>query len=302
MPDHSEPRALFVAFLAVLFWSTSAVLLVGTGDMPPFLVAGSTSLIGFLLFAVVWRKRHLPVRVLVRMPAATWLLGLAAYGLYRIAIIYGIKHAPPFEANLINYLWPALILVFVTLINREKLDRRNLIFLLCGLSGTVLLFVYKGMSELSQFGLGHLAALAAALTWALYSVLAKKMMPPSTYAVGIFFFVCGVFFMTAHMLFEPHDAYEPLRWGYLVLFGLLSSMGYILWDWAIKHGPIQKIGTLSYLTPLLSSFWLLAFTPVNMSPLLAVAAALIVGPNAANFLIALRKPRRARRATMMHPD
>lgn len=299
---HSDPRALYVAFLAVLCWSTSALFLVFTSQMPPFLVAGGTALVGFFLFTLVWRKRHLPIRVLVRMPPLTWLLGLAAYGLYRIAIIYGIKHAPPFEANIINYLWPVLLLVFAVVINREKLELRNMLFLVCGLLGTVLLFMHKGMQQFSGFSVGHGAALFAAVTWALYSVLAKKHMPPSTYAIGIFFFVCGVFFISLHMLFETHAPYSLQSWGALLAFGLLSSAGYILWDWAIKHGPIQKIGTLSYLTPLLSSIWLLAFTPVALSPLLAVSAALIVGPNAVNLLFALHAPRRARRATMMHPD
>jgi drug/metabolite transporter (DMT)-like permease len=51
---------------------------------------------------------------------------------------------------------------------------------------------------------------------------------------------------------------------------------FYFWDYAIKNGNPQQIGLLSFLTPLLSTTLLVVVSGAELSPLLAVSAALIL--------------------------
>jgi drug/metabolite transporter (DMT)-like permease len=52
---------------------------------------------------------------------------------------------------------------------------------------------------------------------------------------------------------------------------------FYLWDLALKTGDPQRIGLLSFLTPLISTTLLLLVTGKQLTWLLALAGALIIG-------------------------
>jgi len=99
-----------------------------------------------------------------------------------------------------------------------------------------------------------------------------------TPAVGLFALVSGILSIAMHFVFETQVSLSSFDWMILVLLGL-GPLGaaFYLWDYAIKRSNPQEIGLLSFLTPLLSTGFLLVITGQALSWLLAIAAGLIVG-------------------------
>src|SRR5690606_20235499 len=123
-----------------------------------------------------------PLSSLTSIPAGYWLLGV--YGLlgYHALYFYAFQNAPPLEANLLNYLWPLLIVVFSGALP-AALGGRSLRWwhvggALLGFSGSALVLWSASGGRPDGFAgatltSGHLAALAAALIWASYSVASR---------------------------------------------------------------------------------------------------------------------------------
>ena len=96
-------QANLYALGAIGLWATLASLGVTLGHVPPFLLTGLALVIGSV---PAW-----PLVRQWRVPARTLLLGI--YGLfgYHFLLFIALRLAPPVEANLVNYLWPLLIVV-----------------------------------------------------------------------------------------------------------------------------------------------------------------------------------------------
>ena len=129
---------------------------------------------------------------------------------------------------------------------------------------------------------------AAALAWASYSLLTKRLPPFPTGAVGGFCLVSGLLSLGIYFVglaagqggsgrAAALPSLGPLDWLYLVLLGLGPRGGACYaWDAALKRGDPRVIGALSYLTPLLSTLNLVLLGGKLLSPTAVIAMALIV--------------------------
>ena len=113
---------------------TLASLGVSLAHVPPFLLTGLALLIGSL---PSW-----PLARQWRVPPATLMLGI--YGLFgfHFLLFIALRHAPPVEANLVNYLWPLFIVVLAPLFLRGvRLRAVHVLAALVGFAGAVLAIV-----------------------------------------------------------------------------------------------------------------------------------------------------------------
>ena len=265
---HGQANAY--ALGAIALWALLASLGVALAHVPPFLLTGLALLIGSVPAWPRWREW--------RMPAST--LALGVYGLFgfHFLLFISLRHAPAVEANLVNYLWPLLIVVLAPLfLDGVKLRAVHLLAALTGFAGAVLAIV--GGREL-QGGLawGYLPALGSAFIWASYSLLTKRVAHFPTSAIGLFGLVSGLLALACHALLEPAATLSAKDWGLLALMGL-GPLGaaFFLWDKALKAGDPRTIGILSYLTPLASTALLVLVTGREFTVWIVLAAALIIG-------------------------
>jgi drug/metabolite transporter (DMT)-like permease len=260
--------------LAIGLWATLAPIGSILGELPPFFVTGIGLLIGSLI--AIFISRGKPSRL--KVPPRTLLVGV--YGLfgYHAALFAALQLAPAVQANLVNYLWPLLIVVLTPLfLSGTSLLPRHVIAALTGFAGAALAITSGGV--LSDGGLsGYLFALLAAIIWATYSLLTKRLPHFDSSAVGLFALVSGLLALVAHLVFETPVTPSITQWLLLIALGLGPLGGaFYLWDYALKNGDAQRIGLLSFLTPLLSTTLLLVVTGKELSWLLVVSGLLIVG-------------------------
>ncbi len=259
---------------AIVLWSSLASLATLIPNVPVFLKTGVGLLIGSVIALPLARFQ---IKQLAVKPK---ILLLGVYGLfgYHAALFIALSTSPSVQANLVNYLWPLLIVLLAPLFSkRVKLNLRVVIGGLMGFIGASLA-ILPGSSSDGLFYSGYLFAFMAAVVWSTYSLATNRIGSFPTPAVGLFALVSGILSIAMHFVFETQVSLSSFDWMILVLLGL-GPLGaaFYLWDYAIKRSNPQEIGLLSFLTPLLSTGFLLVITGQALSWLLAIAAALIVG-------------------------
>jgi drug/metabolite transporter (DMT)-like permease len=285
-------RATLIGGLAVVMWATLATLTVSLKSIPPFqllaMAFGIAFVVGSLWLLLTGGLKRFRLFV---QPWSFWLSATTGLFAYHALYFVALRLAPAAEANLINYLWPLLIVLFSALVpGGGRLRSAQLWGAVMGLAGTALLIGRGGeLGAATGSPWGYIAAAACALVWSSYSVLNRRFSGvPSEAMIG----VCGVVAILGaitHLLFEP--ASVPLARGeWLSLFALGCGpigLAFLVWDYGTKHGDLPVLGTLAYGAPILSTLLLVALGAAEPTITLLLAVALVVG----GAWIATRKPR-----------
>ena len=230
---------IFLAFLAILSWASLATLGKFISHLPTFFVLGTTFIIGGL--PSVFQKKDW------RVSGRTFLLGIFGLFGYHFFIFSAYRLITPLEATLINYLWPMLLVFFSAwLLPQHRLQKMHFLGGSLALGGILILGRKIDFDfENYQQALGMLLAAAAAVTWALYSVLTKKIPAFPTQTVGVFCVLSGALCLLVHCLLESKAEPTTQDVWWLLLMGILPmGFSFYAWDAAIKKGNPQVIGAL----------------------------------------------------------
>ncbi|KQU82286.1 permease [Variovorax sp. Root318D1] len=269
--------ATLLALAAIALWATLASLGTALSHLPPFLLTGLALIIGSIpSWPLVLRDRsawYVPPRT----------LALGIYGLFgfHFLLFIALRHAPPVEANLVNYLWPLFMVVLApALLPGLSLRPLHLVAALLGFAGAAIAILGAREGAASVTGAsawGFLPALGSAFIWASYSLWTKRVAAFPTSAIGLFGVVSGVLSLACHALLETSVVLSA-KDGLLVALCGLGPLGaaFFVWDMALKRGDARQIGILSYLTPLGSTALLLAVTGRPLTWSIGLAAGLII--------------------------
>lgn len=279
LPERGVPErhAMLAGFGAIALWGALAALSVTAGPVPPFQMVAMTFAIGAALGIGRARWRGLAWRDLMRWPARVWLLGVGGLFGYHALYFAALQLAPPAEANLINYLWPLLIVLLSAPLAGQRLGWTHLAGALLGFAGVVLLAFGRGVDFAGGYMLGYALALGCAFTWSLYSVLSRRFGETPTDAIAAFCTAASLLSLVCHLLFE-RTAWpaSPAAWLAVLALGIGPTGGaFYLWDHAVKRGDIRALGAASYATPILSTALLILCGLAQPTSALLVAALLV---------------------------
>lgn len=271
--------ANLLALGAIALWASLAALGVSLAHVPPFLLTGLALLVGSVIALPLSRFDFRQWRV----PAST--LALGVYGLFgfHFLLFIALRHAPPVQANLVNYLWPLGIVVMAPLfLPGMTLTRRHLLAAAVGFAGAALAILGgrpDGAGDAAPLWFwGYVPAAASAFIWASYSLLTQRVRAFPTAAIGSFALVSGLLALLCHAWLEPATTLSARDWALIAVLGLGPLGGaFFLWDAALKRGDPRQIGVLSFLTPLLSTLALLWLRGETPSVSVLLAAVLIIG-------------------------
>ena len=279
-PSAAERTATLVGSGAILLWSTLTLLVTFVPGMPPFQLVAVTFFIGSVLMLVKWYIAGQCSIARLIHPWRAWLLGVGGIFGYHAFYFAALSLAPPLEASLINYLWPLLIVVFSAFLPGMRLRWFHGLGALMGLAGTAILVAGEREFAFASAHLaGYVCAFLAAVTWAGYSVLSRRLPEVPSDSVG------GFMAATALLAFAVHETFETtvwpegaLAWAAVALLGL-GPLGtaFFLWDHGVKRGDIRVLGAASYAAPLISTLLLIAFGRGEAGGRVAAALLLIVG-------------------------
>lgn len=266
--------AILLALITLLLWSFLATLGAQLSQVPPLLLVGVALCISGGVGSVRLRSW--------KVPWQTFGVGVAGIFGYHFLFFAALQSAPAVEANLINYLWPLLIVLLSPLfLPHFRLRPHHLAGALAGLAGAGLI-VTGGRLNLNPLYLkGYLLAAGAAIIWSSYSLLTKRLPPFPTSAVGGFCFfsgllALGVYALTANPL-QAVSRLTPSEWVFLSLLGLgPMGLAFYTWDAALKRGDPRVIGSLAYFTPLSSTLILVLLGGGWLTWVSSIAMTLII--------------------------
>lgn len=270
-------RAMAAGLGAIALWGALATLSVLAGPVPPFQMVAMTFAIGAAIGVVRARSRHIAWSALLRWPVQVWLLGAGGLFGYHALYFAALQLAPPAEANLVNYLWPLLIVLLSAPLAGERLGWPHLLGALLGFAGVALLAAGRGASFEGAHVTGYLLALGCAFAWSLYSVLSRRFGETPTDAIAAFCAAASLLSLICHLLFEATVwPATPGAWLAVAALGLgPAGTAFYLWDHAVKRGDIRALGALSYAAPILSTALLIATGLAQPTSTLLLAAVLV---------------------------
>lgn len=267
-----------LGLITILLWSSLALFTVYSGKIPAFLLLTISFSVASIIGLLMLKKQKRAISELFRVPLKAYFIGVIGLFGYHFFYFLAIKNAPAVEANLINYLWPLLIVVFSAFLPNEKLKWFHIVGTILALSGAFLLVLKDGSLEFdSKYTLGYSFALIAALLWSSYSVISKTLTHVPTFAVTGFCLLTAIFSFISHLIFEQVYLPSFVEFISAIMLGLGPVGGaFYLWDFALKNGDIKILGSLAYLAPLLSTLILVAVGISSMTTTIALACILIV--------------------------
>lgn len=268
---NQKTQSLILGIITICCWGSLATFGNLLIHLPPFYVLGVAFLIGSI---PAWFR---PKDFLPASKTLFW--GVFGYFGYHFCLFYAFRFAPAIEANLINYLWPVILVILgAAVFPEQKLKSYHIVGAALSVIGSVLLVFGKGADLKWENGIGYLLALGAALIWPIYSIGKKKLPPTSIWAIGSFCFFSSVLCFMTHYFIEPrvvlqfHDAWKLFFMG-IGPFGL----AFYCWDLALRKGDTKVMGALAYLTPVLSTVGLVLFAGQEMVFTTFLSMLLIIG-------------------------
>jgi drug/metabolite transporter (DMT)-like permease len=275
-----SPRALatVIGLGAVGMWSLLGLLASKAGNVPPFLLNALAFGVSGVL-ATSWLTARGELGQL-RQSVAVWTLGVG--GLFGFHFFYftSLQLAPKVEANLVNYTWPLLIVVFSGFLPGERLRVHHVAGAFLGLVGAALIVTKgQGMTIEPDHALGYAAACASALIWSTYSVVSRRFGSVPTGTVAGFCLVTAVLSAFCHVAAETTVWPSGIvAWAAVIGLGLFPvGLAFFAWDYGVKRGDIQVLGAASYLSPLASTLFLISAGYGTFSWIVGAAALLITG-------------------------
>jgi len=284
---HHGPAATLLALAAVGMWSSLGLLGARVSARPPLLVAGVALCVGGLLGALRPRVWHVPARTLA--------IGVIGMFDYHFLYFTALHLAPPVEANLVNYLWPCLVvLLSPVFLSGHPLRPHHIVGALMSFTGAALIVTGGRVSFHPESSLGYFAAALGALVWASYSLLTKRVPPFPTGTVGAFCLTAGLLSLATFRLqggsLREVTALATADWASLVLLGIgPMGLAFFAWDASLKRGDPRVIGSLAFITPLTATALLVLAGGHALSWVTAVAGLLIITGSVIGSLEVLRK-------------
>lgn len=246
-----------VASAAVL-WGTSGTFAkyLFNNEMSPYDLAQARALLSFVLISLllaVFKRQHL---VLKKKDLAYFaVFGILGLGAVQLTYLLAISLTNVATAIFLEYLAPALVLVYGLMTKTERFSWSKVLALLAAVGGGYLIVRGQGRGlgiTLPGLGMG----LAAALSWAFYTVYAqyglKNYSPWAVLNWGMgFASLAWVLYQAPWVLFMRYDQTAWLQFLYIAVFATVLPFG-LYFNGIKKLGPFQA-NLISSLEPVVGA-------------------------------------------------
>ena len=269
---------------------TAAMLIFGTIgifrkyiNLPSSMLAMVRGVIGalflFLIFAI--KKQRLDIAK-IKKHAPTLLLSGAFIGLNWILLFEAYRFTTVAIATVCYYMAPVLVILFSSILFREKMTVKKVVCVLAALLGACLVSnVFERGAQTADHTAGILLALGAAVLYASVVLLNKHItgIPPLD-KTTVQLSAAGLVMLPYLLLTEDLTAldYSPTSLVLMLVVAILhTGIAYLLYFSSIERLPAQTVAIFSYIDPVVAIVFSAILFRERMSPMGILGAILILG-------------------------
>jgi len=269
-PAHSsDSRATLAGVAAVLIWASCiSVARLASESLGVFTSAAAIFLVAGAVATVVRATRPGALAAMLSLPGRYLVWCGAMFVVCQIGLYGGLGVATDrlqvLEIAAVNYLWPALTLALsLPILGWRARPLPLALGTVLALAGIVVatmdpaaLSLRATLGRAMSCPAPYLLALAGAVSWGVYSNLARRYAQgASADAVPLFLLASGVALLVVRLFVHEHPVMGLRAARALVYAALLPAYGgYALWDIGVRRGDFALLSALSYLIPVLSTF------------------------------------------------
>lgn len=261
---------------ALLLWAAEPLLVSEMTGMPIFEALSIVFLSCFIPNAIrlTVTKKWSNVR---RQSPFVWLMGVACICGSDLSYILGASCAPIAHVDMIDYMWPCMVVLFIGMLPREQLKWQHVLGVGLGMFGILILITDFGdiSSIKASYLHGYMLALYGAMLWGIYSALSRLRKDIPSDMVGMYCGVGALLCIIGHLTFETTVVPSSTQITVAVLTGLTGpGLAYQLWDYGIKHGNFKLLSSMTYFVRVLAMVLLVSFDKEPVTKALITACAL----------------------------
>ncbi|MBE3038034.1 MAG: DMT family transporter [Chloroflexi bacterium] len=248
--------------------------------IPPFSLIVLRLVLGILTLAVIVLVRK-NWKVTAKQFWGIFAVGLIGYGVSLGFQFVGTNLSTAANGSLVTSATPAFVLLFAAIILKEKITPRRLLALVVASLGVLAVIDPRTAQLSSQLFWGNLSLVAAALTWALYSVLVRRVTRNvDVLSTSLIAFAGGLPVCLPLGAWEAATrGYGPIGWGVVagVLFlGIISTaLAMYLWNTAFAKLEAGVASLTFFAQPVVGTVLGAIFLGDNINPLFIVGGIFI---------------------------
>ena len=249
--------------------------------IPPFALLSLRLILGAVVLGVIvlfqrkagFTKRHF---------RDSFLVGIVGYGISLGFQFMGTKLSTASNGALVTSATPAFVLLFAPFLLGEKTTTRRIVALIISSLGVLAVIDPRSAEFTSSLFIGNLSLLAAALTWALYSVLVRKIsLSADLLTSSAVMLIAGIPSSVLIGIFEINrQGIGQITFGIVagVLFlGIISTaLAMFLWNYAFSELPAAVASLTFFAQPIVGTLLGWAFLGEKITPLF-IAGGFLIG-------------------------
>jgi len=250
-------RVAIVTLIAVMIvWgSTFVVTKAAIVDLPPLTLAFVRVAIGALvLLPFAWPR----VRSVGRLPWR-WLWAMAFVGvtLYYVVFNWSLALTSAAQGALVQSSIPAVTACIAMLWLRERATRARMLGIALSVAGVLIVFAQGAQSsaEAPSPALGNVLMFGSVVCWGVYTSIAKRVAQYDSIVITSIIAGIGALLLLPLALLELWRSELPdpglnawLGAAYLGVFA--SGLGYLLYNFSLKHMAASQVGVFTNLIPI----------------------------------------------------
>ena len=286
-----EDKSTFLGILSILVWGSTIAFSRSLTEQLGTITTGGLIFILSSLFSftyLLFTSSKIFIKMVHLPPSYLWGCG-ALFVIYMSTLYLAVglsgNRQQVIEISIINYLWPGLTLLFSVPILQKRARLSIIPGVVIGFAGVyIALNPYHNFSfspffqNIKQNSSPYIFAIIAAISWALYSTLARKWAGKvKEGAVPIFLFLTGLFLLFIRLFFQENSVWTVKAGMELLYMAIFPTfLAYSFWDQAMRRGNIILVAAFSYFTPLLSVLISSIYLQVTLDSRLWIASILVV--------------------------
>lgn len=277
-------RSYWKPLVAVVFWGASFIATKqALEELKPLVIILIRQLLGIGLLAsiAVQQKRSFAVNI----KDHKWIVVLSCIASFHLWIqVTGLQFTSASNTGWIIGITPVFMVLLANIFFKEKISAIQTVGIMIAFGG-LLLLVSKG--DFSSIGIisnkGDLLVLLSSFTWAVYSLIGKKITinyPPIMTILFLFIMMSIIIgpFTINRENFSGIINLTLTGWISVLFLGIFcSGIAYVLWAQALSEMPATKVGAFLYLEPFVTVFAAWVILTEQISLLTFVSGLIILG-------------------------